>query len=206
MVSPRLKAAATLFLAACILGGFFSADSAPATPAETIRTAVKDVKATLEDKTLLPFEKKERIREVIIPLFDTQEMAKRALGIHWPKYKDRADEFVPLFVALLEKVYLNFSMLEAARGAEIVILSERVNDEFAEVHTKVITKNGKEAPVSYRLLRTPDGWKVYDVLIEGISMIASYRTQFNKIITTSSFDELLKKLKEKTEEKEDRQK
>lgn len=176
------------------------------TPTVIIRLAVRDAQAVLEDPTLLPFEKKTRIREAVMAVFDTEEMAKRALGRHWKDYKGRADEFVPLFVALLEKVYLNFGMLDAAKGAEFVFLSERVSDEFAEVYTKVTTKSGKEVPISYRLLRTPNGWKVYDVLIENISMISNYRTQFNKIITTSSFDNLLKKLKEKVEEKEDRQK
>ena len=206
MTSPRLTIAFALLLVSCIIGGFSSADSAPATPMETIRAAVKDAKAALDDRALLPFEKKTRIREIIIPQFDTREMAKRVLGIHWPKYKDRADEFIPLFVALLEKAYLNFSTLEAAKGMDTTFLSERVDGDFAEVFTKVVTKNGTPLPIAYRLLRTAQGWKVYDIVIENISMISSYRTQFNKIITTSSFDELLKKLKQKVEEKEDRQK
>lgn len=203
MVSKLTKSALFLFVAAFIIFASTLSSQGATTPAETIRETVSEVKAVIDNPQLLPYEKKLRLREVILPRFDTEEMAKRTLGIHWKTYKGRRDEFVPLFVALLEKVYLNMGMLEKARGVEIAILSERVDDDFAEVYTKVITKNG-EHPVTYRLLRTPGGWKVYDILIENVSMVSNYRTQFNKIITTSSFDELLKKLREKTEEKEDR--
>ncbi|PYN79971.1 MAG: hypothetical protein DMD96_14915 [Candidatus Rokuibacteriota bacterium] len=90
--------------------------------------------------------------------------------------------------------------IELYGGEKIGFVGESIEGDVSVVRTKLVTKQGTEIPVDYRMLRRGDRWLVYDVVIEGVSLIANYRTQFNKIITTSSFQELIKKMRTKQEE------
>jgi phospholipid transport system substrate-binding protein len=144
-------------------------------------------------------ERRGAVRQVANDIFDFSETAKRSLARHWaPRTQAERDEFVALFTDLLERSYI--SKIELYGGEKIRFVGEAVDSDGAVVRTRLVTKQGTEIPIDYRMLARGDKWLVYDVLIEGVSMISNYRTQFNKIITTSSYQELVKKMKSKQEE------
>jgi len=173
-------------------------------PSEELKRAVTETLTILDNPAIAPLEKRERVRKIILPLFDLERMAKLALGRHWKANRSRMPEFVPLFSGILERAYLNFGMLKKARGINIEFLSEKINEDNpdkAEVFTKVVTRKS-EINVIYKLVRVGERWLIYDISVENISLIASYRAQFNEEILTSSFDELLKKMREKLSQPE----
>jgi phospholipid transport system substrate-binding protein len=134
-----------------------------------------------------------QIRRIAEELFDFDEMARRALGPHW---KDRSPqeqaEFVPLFVNLLERSYL--TAVASYPLSTITFQSESVSGAYADVRSRII-RDRHEVPVDYRLLQSGGRWAVYDVVADGVSLISSYRSQFNSIIRTSSFAQLLERLR-----------
>ena len=139
------------------------------------------------------------MRKVADEIFDFAATARRALGRHWAaRTPQEREEFVKLFGDLLERSYI--SKIELYGGEKIQYVSDRIDGETALVQSKLLTKTGSEVPIEYRMLRKGDRWLVYDVVIEGVSLVANYRTQFNKIIQTSSYQELVKKMKTRQEE------
>ena len=128
------------------------------------------------------------------------ETARRSLGRHWlARTPTEQAEFVELFSDLLERSYL--SKIELYGGEKIQYLSDTIDDAGqAKVLTKIVTRQGTEIPIEYRMHKKGERWLVYDVIIESVSLVSNYRTQFNKIIQTSSYQELVKKMKSKQEE------
>jgi len=121
------------------------------------------------------------------------------LGRYWqPLTEPQRGEFVGLFADLLERSYI--SKIDLYGGEKILYNGERLDGDLATVSTKIITKNGTEVPVDYRLFRRGDRWMVYDINIEGISLVSNYRTQFNKIIQTSGYSSLVERMKVKQNE------
>jgi len=132
-------------------------------------------------------------------IFDFSEIARRSLGRYWqPLSEPQRTEFVDLFGDLLERSYI--SKIELYGGEKIVYSGERVDADLATVSTRIMTKNGTEVPVDYRLFKRGDRWMIYDVSVEGISLVSNYRTQFNKIIQTTSYNGLVSKLRNKQDE------
>lgn len=174
--------------------------AAAGVPTDQLRGAVDRVLKTLEDPSLKGEgkvgERRVAVRKIANEIFDFGEIAKRSMARHWqPLTEAQRSEFVGLFADLLERSYI--SKIETYGGEKIQYSGERVDGEYATVSTKIITKNGTEVPVDYRMIRRADRWLVYDVSIEGVSLVSNYRTQFNKIIQTSSYNELVAKLKNK---------
>ena len=172
-------------------------------PTDQLRLQVDRVLKLLEDPALqAPDKARERrvaVRKVADEIFDFGETARRALGRHWAaRTSEERDEFVRLFGDLLERSYI--SKIELYGGEKIQYVSDRIDGETALVQSKLLTKNGSEVPIEYRMLKKAERWLVYDVVIEGVSLVANYRTQFNKIIQTSSFQELVRKMKSKQDE------
>jgi phospholipid transport system substrate-binding protein len=173
-------------------------------PTEQLRGAIDRVLKTVEDPTLKAenktTERRQAVRKIANEIFDWGETAKRSLGRHWQaRTEAEREEFVRLFGDLLERAYI--SKIELYGGEKITYTGESIDDSFAVVKTKIVTpKQGTEVPVDYRLLLRGERWLVYDVVIEGISLVSNYRTQFNKIIQSSSYQELVKKMKTKQEE------
>lgn len=172
-------------------------------PTEQLKAYVDQVIKILEDPTLKTegkiTERRTALRRVANDAFDVTEISKRALARHWQgRTIQEREEFVRLFQDLLEHTY--FPTIERYSGEKVRYLREEREGDFAAVSTKITTKQGQEVPVDYRMLRREDRWLVYDVVVEGISLISNYRTQFNKIVQTSSYEELVKKLKTKQEE------
>jgi phospholipid transport system substrate-binding protein len=179
------------------------ARGAAAGPTEQLKAAIDQVLQILDDPALKPearrAERRKAIRRIADTIFDFEEMARRALGQHWRSLSaDQQREFVPLFADLLERGYI--ATIERYGGKPIRYTDERVEGDLAVVSTKIITKQDQEVPVSYRMLRHDDRWLAYDVSAEGISLVANYRTQFNNIIRTSSYEELVKRMRSRIEE------
>jgi phospholipid transport system substrate-binding protein len=134
-------------------------------------------------------------RVVLQQLFDFEEMSRRSLGPNGRRYSDRLGEFTPLFVDFLEHAYMG--KLEENGDAKIQYIREIVDDERVEIDTKTKLKDGNEYTVNYKLYSTPVGWRAYDVVVEGISLVNNYRAQFERFLSRKSFDELLQDLRDK---------
>lgn len=172
-------------------------------PTQQVKQTVDRVLDVLKDKELKKSEKtKERravIRKLVGERFDFEEMAQRSLALHWKKRTpEEKKEFIPLFSDLLERSYIK--KIEKYTDEKILYADENIDNEYAVVRTKIITKRNVEIPVEYRLLNKKGKWEVYDVVIEGVSLVNNYRTQFSKIIRTYSYEELVKRMKNKQEE------
>jgi phospholipid transport system substrate-binding protein len=170
-------------------------------PTDQLRNQVDRVLKMLDDPALKekPKERRAAVRKVADDIFDFGETAKRSLGRHWAgRTQGERDEFVKLFGDLLERSYI--SKIEVYGGEKIQYVSDKVDGDQAVVQSKLLTKSGGEVPIEYRMLKKGERWLVYDVVIEGVSLVSNYRTQFNKIIQTSSYEELVKKMKTRQEE------
>jgi len=164
-------------------------------PTDQVRRSVDEVLKIVQSQPDGPA-RRAAVRQAANRLFDFEETAKRALGPHWQQRTPAEhEEFVRLFSDLLEAAYVG--KIDLYQGEKITYVGETVDGDQATVKTRIVTKQGNEVPVDYRLLREMDGWRVYDVIIEGVSLVANYRTQFNKIIQTSSYDDLVKRMRAK---------
>ena len=167
-------------------------------PTDQLKSSVEQIVKVLEDPALKTEsrvkDRRAAIRKEAEVVFDFAETAKRALGRHWQSLseKDR-QEFTGLFTDLIERAYI--SKIERYSGERIAYAGEAVEGGLATVRTRFVTKQGTEVPVDYRMQQRGDRWFVYDVSVEGVSLINNYRTQFDKIIQTSSYAELVRKMK-----------
>ena len=184
-----------------VLAGVFLAGTAFAAVTNEVKKTVDEVVKIVSDKELKKNDKKRRqlLKKSISTIFDYSEMAKRAMGKHWnQRSAAEKKQFVDLFAGLLENSYA--SKIESYNNEKIVYLKETQDGEYAELKSKVITAKRDEFTLDYRLFNQNGTWMVYDVVIEGVSLVSNYRTQFNKIITTDGYPALLKKLQTKTDE------
>jgi phospholipid transport system substrate-binding protein len=166
-------------------------------PTEQLTQNIQEVVRTLQDPDLKASERanerRQALRTVTDNLFDWSEMAKRSLGRHWEERTgvERA-QFVKLLGDLLERSYM--ISIERYGGERVSILGDSTDGDLAIVRTRVAAGGGQGIPVDYRMLRTGQRWRAYDVVIEGVSLVSNYRTQFDKVIQTSSYEELVKRL------------
>jgi phospholipid transport system substrate-binding protein len=170
-------------------------------PGEQVRQTVDKLLAILKNPRLKGEENKnerrEKLKEVIYQGFDFTEMAKRSLGSEWRRRSpEERKEFVKLFTDLLKRAYLE--QIESYSGEKIQYLKELEGDNYAEVATKIVDNKGQDYSVNYRLHKVTGDWKVYDVVIEDISLINNYRSQFNRVLAKSSYEELVNTMKGKT--------
>jgi phospholipid transport system substrate-binding protein len=143
-------------------------------------------------------ERERLIRQAVDERFDWEEMARRSLATHWAKRTaGERKEFVGLFGDLLERTYMK--KVEDYSGEKVLYDGENKEGDYATVKVKIVTQKNKDIPVEYRLKKKENGWLIYDVSIEGVSLINNYRTQFNSIIQQSSYENLVKRLREKAE-------
>ena len=202
MRSLRHHVAQALLLALVLSAGTAS-PAAAGVPSDQLRSQIDRVLKTLDDPELKKEgkarDRRAAVRKIANDIFDFGETARRSLGRHWqPRSPAERDEFVQLFSDLLERSYI--SKVELYGGEKIQYVGDTIEGDQAKVQTKLLTKGGSEIPIEYRMHKKGDRWLVYDVIIEGVSLIANYRTQFNKIIQTASYQELVKKMKAKQEE------
>jgi len=174
-------------------------------PIETIRMTIQQARAVLEDPNYQGQDHKQqrlaKVKEIVLPQFDSQEVAKRTLSTHWNGLTDQQQqEFVQLFIALIEKTY-SHNLDRYNNGVQFFFDHERIEDQFSEVDTRVLDPvQNRTFSIGYRLHNVNGKWLVYDVVIENVSMVQNYRNQFNRILTKSSYEELIKALQNKIHE------
>jgi phospholipid transport system substrate-binding protein len=171
-----------------------------ATPKETVETGVNKLLKTLGDPAFKAKPEDERIAIIgaeIETVFDFKELSRRTLGREWKKMKpEQQKEFVQLFKELLQGVYAD--RLLAYSDQKITFEKETMLKKgSAEVQSYLQTSDGKKIPLFYRLTDKSGSWKVYDVIIEGVSMVKNYRTQFREILAKNSPEKLLEILRAK---------
>ena len=141
-----------------------------------------------------PAERRAAVRRIAEQIFDFEETARRALARHWrTRTPEERREFVALFADLLERAYIG--RIESYAGERVTYAGDTVEGNVATVRTRLTTREGTEVPVDYRMRRADGRWLVYDVVIEGVSLVANYRSQFNRIIETSSYEELVSRMR-----------
>jgi phospholipid transport system substrate-binding protein len=138
-----------------------------------------------------------QLREIVYPRFDFEEMAKRSLGSHWRRLSPQQQkEFVTAFTELLETTYAD--KIDLYEGQRVEYVGETIDNTYAEVNTRVIGKGGESYSVDYRLHQIGGKWRIYDVIAENISLVNNYRSQFNRVVVNSSVEELIKRIKQKS--------
>ena len=170
-------------------------------PGDQVLQSVDKLLAILADPRLKQEgkknERREELKKVIYQRFDFTEMARRALGPEWRRHTpEEQKEFVQLFTDLLERAYLK--QIESYNDQKVRYLNEREDHGYAEVDTKIVDNKGQEFSVNYRLDNVNGDWKVYDVVIEDISLVNNYRAQFSRVLASSSYQELVHRMKDKT--------
>ena len=147
-------------------------------------------------------ERRKRLREAIFVRFDFQQMAQRTLGAHWQRRTpEEQAEFIRVFGDLLEQTYVD--KIESYNNEKFIYTNERIDGLYAEVGSKMRNSKGEEFSINYKLHRAGEDWRVYDLVVENVSLVNNYRSQFNRILTNSTYDELISKIKAKLFDKRD---
>lgn len=181
---------------------FFAASHAVASPArEQLEATIDSIIKILEDDTLkseaYAAQRREALRKVIYARFDFEKMSQLSLARHW---RDRTpaerQTFVRLFSRLLEDTYVG--KIEAYNDEKVRYVKEQIRDNKAQIDT-VVVGDTIEIPIDYRMYAAADGqWRVYDMVVEGVSLVANYRSQFSRMLESDSFESLIRQLEEKT--------
>ena len=168
-------------------------------PTDQIKATVDNAVGLLRESrntTAAAKDLREQLRQILFTRFDFSEMARRALGAHWRRRSaSEQQEFVQLFTELLERQYAG--IIESYTDEKIVYVGERADGAFAEVNSKIFTAKGQELSINYKAQLVGQEWKVYDVIAEEISLVNNFRSQFNRVISSSSYEELVRRLREK---------
>jgi phospholipid transport system substrate-binding protein len=171
-------------------------------PLETVKDHLDKVMDVLRDPSLKDESakkaKKDRIRAISEKMFDFPELSKRTLARNWSKFNpEQQKEFVELFTSFLEDVYADKIM---AYSDEKIVFSEEIalTEKTVEVRSRVLRKNG-DIPLYYRVILKDGVWRVYDVVIEGVSLINNYRSQFREILSNKPPESLLETLRKKVD-------
>ena len=176
------------------------AASRAGSPTEQVRATVDKVLTIVrspnpKSKVQLD-EQRAKLIEVIYPRFDFPEMAKRSLGPNWPRRTpEEQQEFVKVFAALMGRSYAD--NIESYTTQNVLYTRESEDQNYAQVDTKIVGDNQPSLTINYKLHRVDQEWKVYDLVIEDISVVNNYRSQFDRVIARSSFAELVRTMKEK---------
>ncbi|HWH77162.1 MAG TPA: ABC transporter substrate-binding protein [Candidatus Binatus sp.] len=199
-LQSRLRA---LLAAATIVGlALVDSQAQAGLPTDQIKTTVERAVAVLKDPKLKPAaktqERREQLKQILFARFDFTEMAKRSLGANWRRRTaQEQEEFVHLFTDVLERAYAG--IIESYSDEKIVYLYEKVDGSYADVNSKIITAKGEEYSIAYKAQLAGSEWKVYDVVAENISLVNNYRSQFTRVISKFSYEELVRRLKDKSE-------
>lgn len=197
-----MKSHLTVFVIALILLPAWLSPGAAAggVPTDQIKTTVDKALVVLRDPRFKPAaktkERRDQLRQILFARFDFTEMARRALGANWRRRTaQEQEEFVRLFTELLERAYTE--TIESYTDEKIVYVGEKQDGNYAEVNSKILTSKGQEFTIDYKTQVVAGEWKVYDVVVENISMVNNFRSQFNRVINNNSYEELVRRLREK---------
>jgi len=185
------------FIPVLIAVFIFSAQlHAEETPLQVVKKNIDQIINTLTDKSLSLKEKKKKIKEILEYTIDWPEVSKRVLGIHYRKLSpEQVKKFEYLFKEFVKNVYAKKFLKYS--GEKIIYEKEQIDGNYASVSMKLITTQNQEIPLVCRLLKRGNKWYIYDVLIEGISMVNNYRIQINRIIARKGFSGLIRILEKK---------
>ena len=200
MESSRTTSAALLLLILCLL---IPAPLSAGGPMDQIREAVEKPIAIIQDPELKTEQKREerinRLRNAIYPRFDFAEMAKRALGFQWRRLtSSQRKEFINIFTDLLEQSYIRY--IDSYNEEKFIFLREKLDGRYAEVRTQILTSKGEEFSVNYKTHLVNGEWKIYDIVAENISMVNNYRSQFKRVLSKSSYEDLVSRINKKRSE------
>ncbi len=171
-------------------------------PTEQIKSTVDKALVVLKDPRLKPpamhTERRDQLRQILFARFDFTEMARRALGANWrQRTPQEQQEFIHLFTEVLERAYAG--IIESYTDEKIIYTNERVDGSYADVGSKILTSKGEEYSLNYKVHLVSNEWKVYDVVAENISLVNNYRSQFSRVISHQSYEELVRRLKDKAD-------
>lgn len=170
-------------------------------PMDKLRQTVDEVLTVVSNKALPEAERRVKIRQAVLQHFGFEEMSQRSLGQHWSTLTPaQRQEFVTLFTDLLERSYIAKIESYNADVHGVRYLKEEIDQDHATVYTEIASKRDLPAAVEYRMLHKDNNWKVYDIVIEGVSLVNNYRTQFNTIIMKDSYAGLIKQMRLKVEQ------
>lgn len=197
------KETSILTLFSLLLVLISTSPSSAGVPTDQVRSTVDKALIVLKDPRLKSEartqERRDKLRQILYARFDFAEMAKRSLGSHWRRRTPQEqEEFVQLFTSLLERAYID--RIESFNEETFQYPRELMDGSYAEVESRIHTRKGEEFTILYKTHLLKGEWKVYDVVIENISLVNNYRSQFNRVVTNSSYEELIRRLKEKQEE------
>ncbi|MBM2824226.1 MAG: uncharacterized protein HW413_2972 [Thermoleophilia bacterium] len=175
-----------------------ASDAGAGPPTDQLRAYTDQVLNVLKDPALSLPERREAVKHLAEEAFEVSETAKRALGTHWlQRTPAEREEFVKLFANLLEQTYI--ARIGEFGGEKLRYVSEQIDGDRAIVRARITTKKGTEVPIESRLLQKETRWLIYDILVENLSLISNYRSQFDRVIRTTSYEELVKRLKNRGE-------
>ncbi len=192
----RTAGALLLILALC------AGESRAGVPTDQIKSTVDRALTVLRDPQLKPpaklTDRRNQLKQILFARFDFTEMAKRALGANWRRRTPQEqEEFVRLFTEVLERAYAD--IIESYTDEKILYTNERIDGTFADVGSKIVTSKGAEYSINYKAHLVSNEWKVYDVVAENVSLVNNYRSQFNRVISHGSYEELVSRLKNKSD-------
>ncbi len=167
---------------------------------DRIKAVSDKIFSIISDQTLqapeMKVKKEQMIMDAVDGAFNWEEFSRRALAKHWSKRTEsEKKEFISLFKQLIKRTYMEKSGQYS--GGKVEFLEEKIDGEYGVVKSQLVSSTGTRTPVDYRLMKKDGAWWVYDVYIEGVSLVSNYRSQFNDILIKSSFDDLIKRLNEK---------
>lgn len=184
-----------------VLIGIFTTAQVFASATDEVKKTVDQVVKIVADKDMKKNEqiRRKTLKQAISAIFDYTEMSKRSLGRYWnQRTPDEKKQFVELFATLLEKTYAN--KIESYHNEKIVYIKETTDGNYSEVKSRITNPARDEFSLDYRLINKNGTWMVYDVVIEGVSLVSNYRGQFSRIVSERGYGELVKKLQTKNEE------
>jgi phospholipid transport system substrate-binding protein len=191
-----MKGTLTTVAAAMLL---LAGPQAWAGPTDQLREYTDQVIKVLDDPALAGQDRRAAVRKLAHEAFDVTETAKRVLARHWQaRTPAEREEFTQLFADLLERTYI--ARMDEYGGERIRYVGESMDGELATVRARIMTRTGTEVPVESRMVRRGERWLIFDVLIENVSLIANYRSQFDRIVRANSYEELIRRLKHKRDE------
>jgi len=170
-------------------------------PLEIVRTTTNQALAVLQNGSAQDNKQLDKMWTIVLPRFDTQEIAQRSLGVHWSKLtEEQKKNFVQLFTQLVKNNYSG-TLERYTKDAQFFFDGERIDGDMAEVQTRIQTPAQPNSfSVAYRMHRQGGKWLVYDVVAENVSMVRNYRSQFDRIIEDSSYEGLVQALEKKLQE------
>lgn len=197
-IAGFLKTAAMLLLAAAFICAAavrpaLSADD----PMAVVQQTVNDALAVLRNKQVPAAQRRDQLRQIISRSFDFTEMSRSALGYHWKQITpDQQQEFTTVFTTFIEDSYL--AKINDYSGQQVQFVRQSKDGaQYAQVATNIVQAGKDPIAVNYRLLSENGQWKVYDVTVDAISIIANYRNQFNRVMNNQGYTKLIADLKSK---------